>query len=295
MTLLLMAAGSGSRYGKLKQFDDLGPNGEFLMEFSIFDALQNGFEHIVVITKKENQAFLKNHLSERLDSSIKLDVLVQRIDDIPETSSFSGERKKPWGTAHAVWTARTVIKTPFVIINADDYYGQNAFKGAAEFIKTQKNTDVFGLIGYQLKDTLSDFGAVSRGVCTVEDKRLQTIVERTKISKGNNGVIKDEDSGEILDANATVSMNFWICTPKIFEYTKRYFTSFLAQAENHEKNEIYLPFVAQEMMENGSISVEVINADSDWFGVTYYKDKDIAVETLNRLVKAGKYPSPLWQ
>jgi UTP-glucose-1-phosphate uridylyltransferase len=144
-----MAAGSGSRYGKLKQFDDLGPNGEFLMEFSIFDALQNGFEHIVVITKKENQAFLKNHLSERLDSSIKLDVLVQRIDDIPETSSFSGERKKPWGTAHAVWTARTVIKTPFVIINADDYYGQNAFKGAAEFIKTQKNTDVFGLIGYQ--------------------------------------------------------------------------------------------------------------------------------------------------
>lgn len=295
MTLLLMAAGSGSRYGKLKQFDDLGPNGEFLMEFSIFDALQNGFEHIVVITKKENQAFLKNHLSERLDSSIKLDVLVQRIDDIPETSSFSGERKKPWGTAHAVWTARTVIKTPFVIINADDYYGQNAFKGAAEFIKTQKNTDVFGLIGYQLKDTLSDFGAVSRGVCTVEDKRLQTIVERTKISKGNNGDIIDEDSGEILDANATVSMNFWICTPKIFDYTKRYFASFLDQVENHEKNEIYLPFVAQEMMENGSISVEVINADSDWFGVTYYKDKDIAVETLNRLVEAGKYPSPLWQ
>jgi UTP-glucose-1-phosphate uridylyltransferase len=290
-----MAAGSGSRYGKLKQFDDLGPTGEFLMEFSIFDALQNGFEHIVVITKKENQAFIKNHLSERLDSSIKLDVLVQRIDDIPETSSFSGERKKPWGTAHAVWTARTVIKTPFVIINADDYYGQNAFKGAAEFIKTQKNTDVFGLIGYQLKDTLSDFGAVSRGVCTVEDKRLQTIVERTKISKGNNGVIKDEDSGEILNANATVSMNFWICTPKIFEYTKRYFASFLDQVENHEKNEIYLPFVAQEMMENGSISVEVINADSDWFGVTYYKDKDIAVETLNRLVEAGKYPSPLWQ
>ena len=294
MTLLLMAAGSGSRYGKLKQFDDLGPNGEFLMEFSIFDALQNGFEHIVVITKKENQAFLKNHLSERLDSSIKRDVLVQRIDDIPETSYFSGERKKPWGTAHAVWTARTVIETPFVIINADDYYGQNAFKGAAEFIKTQKITDVFGLIGYQLKDTLSDFGAVSRGVCTVEDKRLQTIVERTKISKGNNGVIKDEDSGEILNANATVSMNFWICTPKIFEYTERYFASFLAQAENHEKNEIYLPFVAQEMMENGSISVEVINADSDWFGVTYYKDKDIAVETLNRLVESGKYPSPLW-
>ena len=193
MTLLLMAAGSGSRYGRLKQFDDLGPKGEFLMEFSIFDALQNGFQHIVVITKKENQEFLRKHLSERLKNSIKLDVLVQRIEDIPEASSFSGERKKPWGTAHAVWTARDVIKAPFVIINADDYYGQNAFKGAAEFIKKQKSTDVFGLIGYQLKDTLSDFGAVSRGVCTVKDKQLQNIVERTKISK-NKGVIKDEDS-----------------------------------------------------------------------------------------------------
>ena len=294
MTLLLMAAGSGSRYGRLKQFDDLGPKGEFLMEFSIFDALQNGFQHIVVITKKENQEFLRKHLSERLENSIKLDVLVQRIEDIPEASSFSVERKKPWGTAHAVWTARDVIKAPFVIINADDYYGQNAFKGAAEFIKKQKSTDVFGLIGYQLKDTLSDFGAVSRGVCTVKDKQLQNIVERTKISK-NKGVIKDENSGEILDANATVSMNFWVCTPKIFEYTKRYFELFLAQAENHEKNEIYLPFVAQEMMENGSISVEVINAASDWFGVTYYKDKDIAVETLKHLVETGKYPSPLWQ
>jgi UTP-glucose-1-phosphate uridylyltransferase len=248
----------------------------------------------VVITKKENQEFLRKHLSERLDNSIKLDVLVQRIEDIPEASSFSGERKKPWGTAHAVWTARDVIKAPFVIINADDYYGQNAFKGAAEFIKKQKSRDVFGLIGYQLKDTLSDFGAVSRGVCSVKDKQLQNIVERTKISK-NKGVIKDEDSGEILDANATVSMNFWVCTPKIFEYTKRYFELFLVQAGNHEKNEIYLPFVAQEMMENGSISVEVINAASDWFGVTYYKDKDIAVETLKHLVETGKYPSPLWQ
>ena len=294
MTLLLMAAGSGSRYGKLKQFDQLGPNGEFLMEFSIFDALQMGFEHIVVITKKENQAFLKKHLSERLDNSIKLDVLVQRIDDIPEASSISKERKKPWGTAHAVWTARDVIRAPFVIINADDYYGQNAFKGAAEFIKKQKSTDVFGLIGYQLKDTLSNFGTVSRGVCTVRDKELKNIVERTKISK-NKGVIKDEDSGEILDANATVSMNFWVCTPKIFEYTKRYFAKFLDQAENHEKNEIYLPFVAQEMMEKGSITVEIINTDSEWFGVTYYKDKDTAVETLQYLTEAGKYPSPLWQ
>lgn len=294
MTLLLMAAGSGSRYGKLKQFDDLGPAGEFLMEFSIFDAIQNGFNHIVVITKQENQEFLKQHLSERIGTAVKLDVLVQKIEDIPTGIEITKERKKPWGTAHAVWTARHVIKTPFVIINADDYYGQEAFEGAANFIQKQKSNDVFALVGYQLKDTLSDFGSVSRGVCTVKNNILNSIVERTKISK-NNAVITDQDSGLTLDENATVSMNFWICTPKIFDYTGHYFKAFLSNAENHEKNEIYLPFVAQEMMQNGHISVEVIKAKSQWFGVTYYEDKTLAVSTLATLVKEKKYPSPLWK
>lgn len=294
MTLLLMAAGSGSRYGKLKQFDDLGPAGEFLMEFSIFDAIQNGFNHIVVITKQENQEFLKQHLSERIGAAVKLDVLVQKIEDIPTGIEITKERKKPWGTAHAVWTARHVIKTPFVIINADDYYGQEAFEGAANFIQKQKSNDVFALVGYQLKDTLSDFGSVSRGVCTVKNNILNSIVERTKISK-NNAVITDQDSGLTLDENATVSMNFWICTPKIFDYTGPYFKTFLSNAENHEKNEIYLPFVAQEMMQNGHISVEVIKAKSQWFGVTYYEDKTLAVSTLATLVKEKKYPSPLWK
>jgi len=293
MTLLLMAAGSGSRYGKLKQFDELGPAGEFLMEFSIFDALKNGFKHFVVITKEENQAFLKQHLSERIGTDIKLDVLVQKIEDIPNGIKISKERKKPWGTAHAVWTARNVIKTPFVIINADDYYGQEAFKGAANFMLQQKGNDVFGLVSYQLKNTLSDFGSVSRGVCTVENNNLCSIVERTKITECN-GVITDQDSGTTLDANSTVSMNFWICSPKIFEYTAAYFKAFLLNTDNHEKNEIYLPFIAQEMMQNGHVTVKVINAKSQWFGVTYYEDKDVAVDTLKKLTEAKKYSSPLW-
>ena len=293
MTLLLMAAGSGSRYGKLKQFDDLGPNGEFLMEFSIYDAIKNGFEHIVVITKSENQDFLKEYLTARIPISIKLDVLEQKIDDIPQGSNFSGVRKKPWGTAHAVWTARDVINSPFVIINADDYYGKNAFKGAAEFIQTEKNDNSFALVGYKLEDTLSEFGTVSRGVCTLKDNFLTTIIERTKIIK-KNGTIIDEDSKNILDSKSTVSMNFWICNPKIFEYTEPYFSSFLADPNNHQKNEIYLPFVAQEMMRNKLITVKVINSNSEWFGVTYYNDKDIAVKTLDKLVKEGKYPSRLW-
>ena len=177
------------------------------MEFSIFDALKNGFNHIVVITKQENQEFLRLHLSERIGTAIKLDVLVQKIEDIPDGIEISKERKKPWGTAHAVWTARHVIKTPFVIINADDYYGREAFEGAANFIQNQKNNAIFALVGYQLKDTLSEFGSVSRGVCTVKNNSLNSIIERTKISK-SNGVIIDQDSGITLDSNATVSMNF---------------------------------------------------------------------------------------
>jgi len=294
MTLLLMAAGSGSRYGKLKQFDDLGPAGEFLMEFSIFDALRNGFNHIVVITKQENQEFLQKHLSERIDSGVQLDVLVQKIEDIPSGIDVPNERKKPWGTAHAVWTARNVIKTPFVIINADDYYGKKAFESAANFIKTQKNLSTFALVAYRLEDTLSDFGSVSRGVCTIKNNKLQSIKERTKIVKKDEQII-DEESGIELDADASVSMNFWICTPLIFDYTKEYFSQFLADKNNHEKKEIYLPFVAQEMMENGHVSVEVMTTQSQWFGVTYYDDKKMAVDTLLRLTGNEIYPSPLWQ
>lgn len=293
MVLLLMAAGSGSRYGKLKQFDDLGPKGEFLMEFSIYDAIMNGFNHIVVITKAANKEFLENHLSQRIGENIKLDVLVQRIDDIPQGYDLQSDRQKPWGTAHAVWTARHVIKSPFVIINADDYYGQNAFRGAAQFIHNLTHNNTFAIVGYRLKDTLSEFGSVSRGVCTTKNNKLNSIVERTKIVQ-NNEIIIDEESETHLDSDATVSMNFWICTPTIFDYTEPYFKAFLEDSNNHEKNEIYLPFLAQEMMKNNVIDVQVIAAESEWFGVTYYADKQKAVDRLKALTDSGKYPSPLW-
>ena len=294
MTLLLMAAGSGSRYGKLKQFDDLGPAKEFLMEFSIYDALKNNFNHIVVITKAANKIFLESHLSERLPHSVKLDVLVQDIKDIPEGVELTTEREKPWGTAHAVWTARNVISGDFVIINADDYYGQNAFEGAANFMKNNKSSSTFALVAYNLKNTLSEFGSVSRGVCEVENKRLKSIIERTKILEKDTQIL-DEDSGVVLDPNSAVSMNFWICNESIFNYIETYFTKFLQNQNNLEKSEIYLPFVTQEMMENGHITVEVIEAKSTWFGVTYYEDKEVAVATLKALTNKGAYPTPLWR
>lgn len=294
MTLLLMAAGSGSRYGKLKQFDDLGPVKEFLLEFSIYDAIECGFDHIVLITKAENKSFLEEYLTPRVPNNIKLDVVVQNINDLPEGIAIdTSNRAKPWGTAHAVWSARNVVNSDFVIINADDYYGKQAFEGAANFVKNNDTKNTYALVGYNLKDTLSEHGSVSRGVCSVEGNNLVSIEEHTKIEEIDD-VIIDEASGRTLDPDTIVSMNFWICNESIFNYIENYFKNFLEIPENLEKSEIYLPFVAQEMMTNGLIDINVITSQSEWFGVTYYEDKAEAVKTLQRLTDEEQYPTPLW-
>lgn len=294
MTLLLMAAGSGSRYGKLKQFDELGPKNEFLMEFSIYDALANGFEHIVAITKKENVDFLREHLSQRLPKNIKLDVLAQEITDLPEGVTYKGERVKPWGTAHAVWTARNVIKDAFAIINADDYYGKNAFKRAADFIKSNKNDATYGLIAYTLRDTLSEFGSVSRGVCKSENGKLTSIYEHTKIEAQGDHGITDLDTGTEFTGEELVSMNFWVCRPSLFSFVTGYLKDFIGNDDNTAKGEIYLPFAIKEMTEQGIIDVDVIPSESQWFGVTYASDKDSSVSALQKMTDNNEYPSPVW-
>ena len=294
MTLLLMAAGSGSRYGKLKQFDDLGPAEEFLLEFSIYDAIDCGFDHVVLITKAENKSYLEEYLTPRVPNNIKLDVVVQDINDLPKGIDIdTSNRAKPWGTAHAVWSARHVINTDFVIINADDYYGKQAFEGAANFVKNNNTKNTYAIVGYNLKDTLSEHGSVSRGICSVEGDHLVSIEEHTKI-EDIDGVVIDEASGRTLDPDTIVSMNFWICNESIFDYIETYFKNFLQIPENLEKSEIYIPFVAQEMMANGLIDINVINSQSEWFGVTYYEDKTEAVNTLQRLTDEKQYPTPLW-
>ena len=293
MTLLLMAAGSGSRYGKLKQFDELGPNGEFLLEFSIYDAIKNGFDHIVIVTKKENQEYLLNYLEQRIPSNIKLDVVVQEISDIPKKISIKNSRIKPWGTAHAVWSARKVIKSSFVIINADDYYGSESFKQAGNYLRDKKSNSSYALVTYKLGKTLSDFGSVSRGICKVDNGKLLSIVEHTKISESKNQII-DEESGNTLNKSDDVSMNFWICNTDIFNYIENYFKNFLLNEDNLEKNEIYLPFVAQQMMKEKIIDIDTIKSDSDWFGVTYLEDKENAVNSLKSYTNNNIYPSPIW-
>ena len=294
MTLLLMAAGSGSRYGKLKQFDELGPNGEFLLEFSIYDAINNGFKHIVLVTKRENKQFLTNYLITKISDNIKIDVVVQDINDLPQGNKINYKRIKPWGTAHAVWSARKIIKSSFVIINADDYYGKEAFQQAAEYMRRENNNKTYSLVTYKLGKTLSDFGTVSRGICNVEDNKLISIKEHIEISEIKSKIV-DKDSGNTLKFNDDVSMNFWICNVDIFNYIENYFKKFLKDETNLEKNEIYLPFVAQEMMNEGLISINVIKSESDWFGVTYFEDKDNAVNSLNSYTVNKKYPSPLWE
>lgn len=291
MTLLLMAAGSGSRYGKLKQFDDLGPNGEFLMEFAIYDAIQNNFEQVVVITKKENVSFLEEHLSSRLPKTIKLNVLAQELTDLPEGVTFTGERKKPWGTAHAVWTARNVINGPFVVINADDFYGQSAYKRAADFMKSDDNA--YALLGYTLKDTLSEHGSVSRGVCEVNDDNLVSVQERLKLVQKEDKIV-DEDTNLDFTGDEQASMNFWVCRPSIFDKIESEFRLFLKDEDRIANSELYIPLMIQEMLQANEIEVKCIPSGGDWFGVTYASDKEKAMDSLKEKSDSGKYPAPIW-
>ena len=293
MVLLIMAAGSGSRYGKLKQFDELGPSGEFLMEFSIYDAIKSGFNHIVLITRKENKDFLHNYLREKIDSSIKIDVVVQETTNLPIGMTAHPKREKPWGTAHAVWCAKDFISDNFAIINADDYYGSNAFKNAANFFNSSTDQKNYGLVSYKLKDTLSDFGSVSRGVCKVSNGKLISINEHLKIERTGK-IIKDFDSGNTLDKDDFVSMNFWLCRSNFFNYLDSYIEKTMNELENIEKDEIYLPFAAQKLLEDNLISIDVVDSNSGWFGVTYAEDKKESVKKL-RDYSESIYPIPLWK
>ena len=197
MVLIIMAAGSGSRYGKLKQFDELGPHKEFLMEYSIYDAIKAGFDHIVLITRKENKEYLKEYLADRLPKNIKIDIVVQEATNLPEGCNINCKRKKPWGTAHAIWCAKNYVSDDFAIINADDFYGNKSFKNVFQYMIRKENDKNFGLVCYKLSETLSEFGSVSRGVCKVENNKLLSINEYLKIQEEND-IIIDSNSGKIL-------------------------------------------------------------------------------------------------
>lgn len=262
------------------------------MEFAIYDAIKNDFKQIVVITKAENVGFLTDYLSKKLPKNVQLDVLAQEVTDLPHGVTFIGDRKKPWGTAHAVWTARNVIKGPFVVINADDFYGQSAYKKAADFMKA--NDTAYALLGYTLKDTLSEHGSVSRGVCKVEGDNLVSVAERLKLVQTGT-TVKDEDTGLEFSGNEQASMNFWVCRPSIFDKIESEFRIFLKDTDRIANSELYLPFMIQEMLQANEISVKCVPSGGDWFGVTYASDKEKAMKSLQDKTDKGQYVSPLWK
>jgi len=293
-TLLIMAAGSGSRYGTLKQFDTLGPHGEFLMEFGMYDAISAGFNHIVIVTRQDHVAFLQTYFTSKLLPSIKLDVIAQELADIPIPSDVWKTRKKPWGTAHAVWTARNYISHPFIVINADDFYGKAAFEKAATFIEHTRHNQDFGLVAYKLQNTLSKNGSVSRGICKIEDGELQMVSERQRIMATNN-IIVDEDSLEHYSGDELVSMNFWICWPLLFNHIGNQFQKFLGSEIAVKEQELFIPASIQHLITTKQIRVKHLVSNAQWYGITYAEDRQEVVAHLAQLSLAKNYTTPLWE
>lgn len=299
MTLLILAAGLGSRYGGLKQLDSVTENGEFIIDFSVYDAIKSGFDKIVFVIKEENLELFRETIGKRFEDQVKVEYAFQRLDDLPEGFSVPAGREKPWGTAQALLAARYCINEPFAVINADDFYGRNAYEKLAKHLSTvdlTAETAQYCMVGYVLENTLTENGTVSRGVCEVENGLLVDVVERTKISKGNGVALFTEDGKETeLPMDTIVSMNCWGFTPDIFDRVMDGFAKFLANNDGDIKREYYLPFAVKEIMDASKCSVSVYSSADSWYGVTYREDHDHVVESLKKLRDKGIYPQKLNQ
>jgi dTDP-glucose pyrophosphorylase len=296
-TLLILAAGMASRYGSMKQVDGFGPNGETIIDYSIYDAIKAGFGKVSFIIREEFAENFKAIFEPKLAGRIETDYVYQSFDLKPFGIDKEIERAKPWGTAHAVLAARNQINEPFCVINADDFYGYDSFEKMAKFLTSEIKDDLYSIIGYQIDRTLSDYGSVSRGVCKVdEDGNMVEINERTEVYFKEDGSVayKDATGEHPLDNETRVSMNFWGFTPAIFEQSEDMFREFVAANENNPKSEFFIPLVADKLIKKGSASFKVIPTGSKWFGVTYKEDKPIVQKCISDLVTGGVYPEKLW-
>ncbi|MBQ2767987.1 MAG: nucleotidyltransferase [Clostridia bacterium] len=302
MTLVIMAAGMGSRYGGLKQIDPITDGGAFILDFSVYDAIVAGFDRVVFVIKEENYALFKETVGARIEDKIECVYAFQRLDDIPTSYTVPQGRVRPWGTGHAVLSAREAVgEDNFAVINADDFYGRDAFLRLGDFLRTAKpsadGVEPFCMIGYALENTLTDHGTVSRGVCSTDaDGYLTGITERTKIMRTETGAAYLEgDNCFALPADTTVSMNCWGFTPAAMRGMEQGFAAFLAAEEGDPlKREFYLPSAVEQMMGAGVCRVQVLNTDAIWQGVTYPEDKPTVVEGIRRLIQSGVYPPKLW-
>lgn len=301
--LVIMAAGMGSRYGGLKQIDPVSDQGEIILDFSLYDAMMAGFEEVIFIIKKENEADFRALIDERAGKHMKVQYAFQELSDLPEGYEVPEGRVKPWGTCHAVLSARKLIDGPFAVINADDYYGPGAFQSIYDYLEKASDDELYRycMVGYEVQNTLTENGHVARGVCSVgTDDSLADIVERTKIMRREDGIAYTEDDGNTwipLSEGTTVSMNFWGFTKSFVREMEARFPAFLnkALAENPLKSEYFLPGVVDQLIKEHKASVKVLKSRDKWYGVTYKEDKPGVVDALQAMKDKGIYPEKLWK
>lgn len=297
-TLFVLAAGMGSRYGGLKQLDSLGPNGETIMDYSIYDALQAGFGKVVFVIRKEFEKDFREKILSKYEGHVPVEVVFQATDKLPEGYTCPADRTKPWGTNHALLMGKDVIKEPFAVINADDFYGRDAFRVIAEELqKPHDHKGDYCMVGFRVGNTMTENGSVARGVCTTSDGKLTGVVERTAISYAPDGriVFTDENGVEqTLDPMTPVSMNLWGFTPDYFDYSEREFRRFLDKDLNTPKAEFFIPLCIDTLINNGEATVKVLDTDSRWFGVTYAADRPGVVAKFAELHNNGTYPKKLF-
>jgi NDP-sugar pyrophosphorylase family protein len=284
----------GSRYGGLKQVDPVGPHGEILLEYSVFDAIQAGFERVVCVIRRDLEEAFDQHIASRLRDRIDLEYAYQELSDLPEGYSLPPQRSKPWGTGHAIWACRHIVKHPFLAINADDYYGPHSYQLLAA--QLQQADSPYAMAGFRLANTLSDFGSVSRGICRSDENLwLQSVVEHTKIQKQGGRIISQEADGgpQELTGEELVSMNFWGLHPSLFEELTQQFRDFL-ETQPGEKGELYIPSVLDRVIREGRGKVKVLASSESWFGVTYPDDKARVVDQVRARIEQGQYPEKLW-
>ena len=299
-TLLILAAGMGSRYGGLKQVDPVGPGGEAIIDYSIYDAVRAGYGKVVFVIRESFAEDFKRSFDNKLSGKIETEYVFQELESfVPESVQIAPDRIKPWGTGHAVLVAKNVINEPFVVINADDYYGPNAYGMIPGYLDSVSDSSKphYCMVGYGLKNTLSEHGFVSRGICETDgDGFLETVVERTHIEKTDNKIISRIDDGTLteLSGNEVVSMNIWGFTPSYFNYLEDYFTRFIRSNAGNPKGEFYIPYVVNDLIEKQKIRLKVLESKDNWFGVTYKEDKDLAIRNIRDLIARGVYPEKLW-
>ena len=290
ITLLIMAAGMGSRYGGLKQLDSVGPNGETIIDYSVYDAIRAGFNKVVFIIRREFEKEFKSQITNKYEGSMKVEFAFQGLSNLPDGFECPPDRQKPWGTGHAILSAADLIQEPFVVINGDDFYGLESYKIVSDYYKN--GGDMFTMVAYELGNTLSEFGGVTRGLCTLENDLLSTVIETSNLERSENGVSSDRNID--LDGSEPVSMNIWGFTPDLFPYLRSMFNDFLKLEGKELKSEFFIPSVVNNLIQSNIKAVKVLKTGSSWFGVTYKEDKPHVISKIKSLVDNDQYPLVLF-